>query len=109
MQAVAPHVDAIWDAVGAGVLEESIALRGGVTDRIVTIADPRAYELGIPFSTGPRHDFSAALAGYAKRFAAGELTVRIDQTLPLADAAHAQDVVGSGHARGKVILRPWTK
>jgi NADPH:quinone reductase-like Zn-dependent oxidoreductase len=109
VQAVAPGgVDAIWDAVGAGVLEESISLRGGVTDRIVTIADPRAYELGIDFSTGPRHDFTAALAAYAKRFAAGDLTVRIDQTLPLADAAQAQDIVGSGHARGKVILQPWS-
>ncbi|WP_026311167.1 hypothetical protein [Parafrankia elaeagni] len=49
-----PHrVDAVYDAAGYDALDVSIELRGGTTDRIVTIADPQAFELGIALSGGP--------------------------------------------------------
>lgn len=107
VRAAAPHgIDAVYDAAGHDDLELSIDLRGGTTDRIVTIADFRAHDLGITFSTGSRRHFGPALAGYARLAADGQLNVRIDRTLPLADAAQAQEVSGAGHARGKLILRP---
>jgi NADPH:quinone reductase-like Zn-dependent oxidoreductase len=107
VRAAAPQgIDAVFDAAGADDLEVSIELRGGTTDRIVTIADFRAHDLGVTFSTGPGPDFGPTLAEYARSVAEGRLAVRIDRSLPLADAAQAQDASETGHARGKLILRP---
>jgi len=106
VRAAAPDgVDAVYDAVGHGDLPLSIELRGG-TDRIVTIADPAAADLGVPFSSGRSGPFGDELAGYARLAAEGKLAVRIAASLPLADAAKAQELVESGHAAGKVVLRP---
>ena len=53
VRAVAPDgIDAVLDAAGQGALPDSIELRGG-TSRIVTIADPDAFRLGVPFSGEP--------------------------------------------------------
>ncbi|MGW2521399.1 NADP-dependent oxidoreductase [Streptomyces sp. NPDC001617] len=107
VRAAAPQgIDAVYDATGYDVLEMSIDLRGGTTDRIVTIADMRAAELGIPLSTGPSLDFVPILADYARRAADGSLDIRIDRSLPLADAAEAQELSEAGHPRGKLVLRP---
>jgi hypothetical protein len=88
----------------------SIDLRGGTTDRIVTIvtiADMRAAEPGTTLSTGPSRDFVPILADYARRAADGRLGVRIDRNLPLADAdaAEAQELSEAGHSLGKLVLR----
>lgn len=97
-------IDAVYDAAGAGDLEVSIDLRGG-TDRIITIADTKAAELGVTFS-GPGAPFGSRLGEYARLAADGKLTVRIAQNLPLEDAAKAQELSASGHAAGKLVLRP---
>lgn len=105
IRAAAPQgVDAVYDAAGHGDLPLSIELRGG-TDRIVTIADPQAAELGVTFSGGGG-PFGARLGEYARLAVDGKLTVRVAQSLPLADAAQAQELVATGHAPGKVVLRP---
>jgi NADPH:quinone reductase-like Zn-dependent oxidoreductase len=107
VRAAAPQgIDAVYDATGYNVLEVSIDLRGGTTDRIVTIADMRAAELGITLSTVPSHQFGPALADYARLAADGRLRVRIDRSLPLADAAKAHELSEAGHPRGKLVLRP---
>lgn len=94
----------MYDAAGAGDLEVSIDLRGG-TDRIITIADTKAAELGVTFS-GPGAPFGSRLGEYARLTADGKLTVRVAQSLPLEDAAKAQELSASGHAGGKLVLRP---
>lgn len=105
VRAAAPQgVDAVFDAAGAGDLPVSIELRGG-TDRIVTIADPQAAELGVTFSGGGG-PFGAKLAEYARLAAEGKLAVRVAKSLPLAEAAKAQELSASGHAGGKVVLHP---
>ncbi|SMC88105.1 NADP-dependent oxidoreductase [Lentzea albidocapillata] len=105
VRAAAPQgVDAVYDAAGQGDLPLSIELRGG-TDRIVTIADPQAAELGVTFSGGGA-PFGARLAEYAQLVVDGKLAVRVARSLPLAEAAKAQDLVATGHAPGKVVLRP---
>ncbi|MER7930621.1 NADP-dependent oxidoreductase [Streptomyces sp. NPDC096057] len=105
VRAVAPQgIDAVFDATGYDALEASIELRGG-TERIVTIADMRAAELGITFTSDDR-PFGPQLAEYARLAADGRLRVRIDQSFPLADAAKAQELSEMGHARGRLILRP---
>ncbi|KOV80723.1 NADP-dependent oxidoreductase [Nocardia sp. NRRL S-836] len=106
VRAAAPQgVDAVLDAAGADDLPMSIDLRGG-TDRIITIADPRAAELGIPFSGGGSGPFGSRLASYARLVADGQLTVRVARSFSLADAARAQEVSAGGHAAGKLVLRP---
>lgn len=105
VRAAAPNgVDAVFDAAGQGGLPVSIELRGG-TDRIVTIADPQAGELGVTFSGGGG-PFGARLAEYAQLAADGKLTVRVARSLPLAEAGQAQELSATGHAAGKVVLRP---
>lgn len=105
VRATAPQgVDAVYDAAGQGALEVSIELRGG-TDRIVTIADPRAAELGVTFS-GAGRPFGTELAGYALLAVEGRLGVRVAQSLPLADAGKAHELSATGSPGGKLVLRP---
>ncbi|GAB3811851.1 NADP-dependent oxidoreductase [Kribbella italica] len=107
VRAVAPVVDAVFDAAGQGGLKESIELRGG-TDRIVTIADMAAGELGVEVSYGG-DDPAVARRGLSQQLqlaADGQLKVRIAGTFPLAEAAKAQEISESGHAKGKLVLLP---
>ncbi|WP_043263377.1 NADP-dependent oxidoreductase [Streptomyces sp. CT34] len=107
VRTVAPQgIDAVFDAAGKGVLPLSVALRGGTTDRIVTIADVNAAEHGIPFSAGgtPPAEIVAGLARHARLAVEGKLAVPVADTFPLAEAAAAQQVSEAGHVRGKLIL-----
>lgn len=105
VRALAPKgIDAVFDVAGKGALPDSIELRGGTTDRIVTIADQAAGELGVAFSAGGAPIPVADLAAAAESAARGELTVTVAATYPLSDAAKAQEVVDGGHAGGKIVL-----
>jgi NADPH:quinone reductase-like Zn-dependent oxidoreductase len=108
VRAAAPQgVDAVFDTAGKGGLEESIELRGG-TDRIVTIADYAAAALGIQVSGGggSPEAIRAGLEAQLQAAADGKLTIRVAETFALADAAKAQELSESGHARGKIVVRP---
>ncbi|MEV4233625.1 NADP-dependent oxidoreductase [Nocardia sp. NPDC049737] len=103
--ALAPQgVDAVFDVAGQAALDVSIELRGG-TDRIVTITDLRAFELGVVFS-GDSRRFGAQLADYAQLVVDDALGVRVAASFALADAGRAHDLSETGHADGKVILVP---
>ncbi|WP_166844370.1 NADP-dependent oxidoreductase [Isoptericola sp. BMS4] len=105
VRALAPDgVDAVLDAAGAGVLPDSIALRGG-TDRVVTIADPAASDLGVEFSSSSRRD-PVELAADLAAVARDDLTVTVARVLPLGEAAEAHRLVETGHPGGKVVLTP---
>ncbi|MFE1500362.1 zinc-binding dehydrogenase, partial [Streptomyces albidoflavus] len=97
--------------VGHGVLPVAIELLGGkdaAKERIATIADLDAEEHGIVF-TGVMGDPDAVRAGltaHARAAAAGTLAVRLADTLPLKEAARAQELSQSGHVRGKLVLIP---
>lgn len=105
VRALAPQgIDAVFDAAGRGALPDSIMLRGG-TDRVLTIADPAAHELGVQLSE--RSEPSAAdLADLLGRVARGEVSVPVAAVLPFTEAAEAHRRVGGGHAGGKVVLVP---
>lgn len=106
VRAAAPKgVDAVFDVAGKGVLPDAIELRGGTTERIVTIADPAAADLGVTFSSKPRRS-AEALAEYARLAVAGQLQIPLAQAYPLADAAHAAARSDTGHGRGKLVLLP---
>ncbi|MGY4768128.1 NADP-dependent oxidoreductase [Kribbella sp. CWNU-51] len=106
---VAPQgIDAVFDTAGHGGPKESIELRGD-TDRIVTIADFSAAELGVAASMGSSAspaEIAAGLTNQLQAAAAGNLQVRIAQTFALIDAAKAQELSESGHAPGKVVVLP---
>ncbi|GII34772.1 NADP-dependent oxidoreductase [Planotetraspora mira] len=109
VRAVAPQgVDAVFDAAGFGALPDSIKLRGG-TDRIVTIADMGAQKLGVvmsPAASTTPEEVAAVIGAQLRGVADGTLRVRIDEVLPLAEAAKAQQKSEGGHARGKLVLVP---
>ncbi|CAM5728858.1 NADPH:quinone reductase-like Zn-dependent oxidoreductase OS=Streptomyces violarus OX=67380 GN=FHS41_000731 PE=3 SV=1 [Streptomyces violarus] len=94
-------MDAVFDLAGKGALEDSIALRGG-TERIVTIADFRAHQLGITFANGQERS-AARLAALAQDAATGKIVTTVT-AYPLDQAATAQQVSDAGHVRGKLVL-----
>ena len=103
VRALAPDgVDAVLDVAGKGALEDSITLRGG-TDRIVTLADFGAHQLGVTFATGTGERSADRLAALAQDAATGKLVTTVT-AYPLAQAATAQQVSDSGHVRGKLVL-----
>lgn len=103
IRAVAPGgIDAVFDVAGKGALEDSIELRGG-RSRIVTIADPAAFGLDIPFSSGRERD-AEALAELARQAADGRLRLTVAETYPLEEVPAAHEVLDTGHGRGKIAL-----
>ncbi|WP_329622673.1 NADP-dependent oxidoreductase [Streptomyces sp. NBC_01255] len=113
VRAAAPGgVDAVFDAAGHGVLPVAIELLGGEgtarKERIATIAATDAAEYGIAFSgvTGAPDAVRAALTAQARQAVEGTLAVRLADTLPLKEAARAQELSESGHVRGKLVLIP---
>jgi NADPH:quinone reductase-like Zn-dependent oxidoreductase len=106
VRASAPSVDAVLDVAGKGAIPDSIALRGG-TERIVTLADPSARDLGVVMSAGTPKDWSASdLAELVKLAARGEVITTVAGTFPLERAADAQRMSQGGHVRGKLVLTP---
>jgi NADPH:quinone reductase-like Zn-dependent oxidoreductase len=105
VRAVAPQgIDAVFDAAGRGALPDSIALRGGTTERIVTIADPDAERLGVTGSYKARRSVDG-LAELARLAVAGTLRVAVAEAFPLAEAGRAHERSETGHTRGKLVLR----
>jgi NADPH:quinone reductase-like Zn-dependent oxidoreductase len=103
VRALAPDgVDAVFDLAGKGALEDSITLRGG-TERIVTIADLSAQQLGVTFARGSAVASTDRLAAVAQDVAIGKLITTVT-AYPLDQAAKAQQVSDAGHARGKLVL-----
>ncbi|MFC7308363.1 NADP-dependent oxidoreductase [Streptomyces monticola] len=101
---VTATVDAVFDVAGRGALEDSVELRGGTKERIVTIADMAAPGLGITFSRGGAHDAAAVEA--VRRAVEAGVRVPVAGTRPLAEAAKALELSEAGHVRGKLVLLP---
>ncbi|WIY02744.1 NADP-dependent oxidoreductase [Amycolatopsis mongoliensis] len=101
-EAASGPVDAVFDTTGHGVLPGSVELRG-TKDRVITIADGAAFELGIPFSSGGEQsrEVLTGIAGWVT-----DRGVRIAQgrSYPLAEAAAAQIESQDGHPGGKLTL-----
>jgi NADPH:quinone reductase-like Zn-dependent oxidoreductase len=101
-EAASGPVDAVFDAAGHGVLPGSVELRG-TKDRIITIADSAAFELGIPFSSGGEQtrEVLTEIAGWVT-----DRGVHVAQgkSYPLAEAAAAQVESEGGHPGGKLTL-----
>jgi acetyl esterase len=105
VRAIAPAgVDAVLDASGRGALPDSIELAGGA-DKVLTIADPRAAEYGVRFSTGADGvPLPEALAAVLPLIERGAVDIPIDASFPIERAADAQRLSEDGHVRGKIVI-----
>ncbi|MFI9596711.1 NADP-dependent oxidoreductase [Nonomuraea sp. NPDC052265] len=103
--AMAPGgVDAALDTAGHGSLPELISLTGD-PDRVVTLADFSAGQLGARFIAEEPGDMPEILAEVAGLAAAGAITVPLT-SYRLADSAAAHRASEAGHVRGKLVLVP---
>jgi NADPH:quinone reductase-like Zn-dependent oxidoreductase len=94
-------ITAALDLVGGEALEVTPQLLTP-QGRWASIVDPSVRERGgrYVFVRPDPHDLSA-LAGLADD---GRLTVHLDRTFPLAEAADAHRLIAEGHTRGKIVL-----
>ncbi|MET7618428.1 NADP-dependent oxidoreductase [Streptomyces sp. NPDC005408] len=99
-------VDAVFDAAGKDALPASVELRGGTTDRIITIADPGAAAHGVRFSAGGTERPETALAGHVRLAADGRIRIPVVEAFPLGEAAKAHALSETGHVRGKLVIIP---
>lgn len=103
VRALAPEgVDATVDFVGG---QEAVDVSQQVTKdatRVASIADPGVADYGGRYMwVRPRAEDLAELGGLAD---AGKLSVHVDRTYPLAEAAVAWRVSQAGNVRGKLVL-----
>lgn len=102
VRAAAPEgVDAAFDFHGDGEAQLSVGLLKS-PERLVSIADPGAKELGGHY-LWVRPD-PVDLATLADLVDAGKLAVSVERTLPLAQAAEAWRLSQAGRTRGKLVL-----
>jgi NADPH:quinone reductase-like Zn-dependent oxidoreductase len=105
---VASRVDATFDAAGKGGLEDAIALTGG-SERVITLADEHAAELGVRLSALTPDRAPDAVEIGMQLLASGELRLRSQQSLPMSAAAEAHRLLEEGAAHQKVLLTTTTE
>jgi acetyl esterase len=105
VRAAAPEgVDAVLDGSGRDVLAMSVELTGDA-ERVVTIADGRAAEYGVRFSTGAdRAPLSEVFTEVFPLMEWGALRMPIEKAFPLERAADAYRLSEEGHLRGKIVI-----
>ncbi|MGP3771203.1 NADP-dependent oxidoreductase [Streptomyces sp. SDT5-1] len=106
VRALAPEgVDAAFDTVGGDTLRVSAELLapGG---RLASIADGDVVGLGGRYCwVRPDADDLARLSALAE---ADVVTVHVDETLPLHEAARSHELIETGRTRGKIVVTvPW--
>ncbi|MFC9154633.1 NADP-dependent oxidoreductase [Streptomyces bauhiniae] len=96
------RVDAALDLAGSGVIRELIELTGD-PGRVLTIADLDAPDLGVRFS-GTAGSVPAALAEAVDLISRGRLSIPVEKSYPLEEAAAAHIDSRAGHTRGRRVL-----
>jgi NADPH:quinone reductase-like Zn-dependent oxidoreductase len=100
---VTDRVDATFDAAGKGELPDAIELTGG-SERVITLVDPHAAELGVRLSAPTPDRAPDAVEIGMRLLASGELRLRSQQSLPMSAAAEAHRLLEEGHAHDKLLL-----
>ena len=98
------RVDAAFDAGGKGGLKDAISLTGG-TDRVITLADEHAAELGVRLSAPTPDRAPDGLEIGMKLLASGQLRLRSQQSLPMSSAAEAHRLLEEGRVHQKLLLK----
>ncbi|WP_222836654.1 NADP-dependent oxidoreductase [Beutenbergia cavernae] len=107
VRAAAPDgIDAALDLAGAGMLPDLVVVRGG-TERVVTLADGAAGDVGVPFlSGGAAQQNTAVLERLVAMVIDGDVVLPPVTTFGLDDAVRAHEALASRAHRGKVVLLP---
>ncbi len=100
---VADRVDATFDAAGKGGLEDAITLTGDRA-RVITLADERARDLGVAFSSWTPDGAPDAIASGLELLANGQLQLRSQRSLPMPEAAEAHRLLEEDGVREKLLL-----
>ena len=100
---ISPSVDAVLDAAGKGELQDAITLAGG-PERVMTLADEHAADLGVAFSVGTPDRAPEAVDQTMPLLASGALRLRRQRYLPMRDAAEAHRRLENGEAHEKLVL-----
>ena len=102
-------VDVVFDTVGVDMQQRAFQTlkRGGF---LVSTVDPpsaeKAKEFGVTVAMVVMTPKPDQLAAINQLLESGKLKVRIATVLPLAEVKKAHQLSASGHADGKIILRP---
>ncbi len=100
---IAPQgVDAALDLAGSGIIAELVELTGNPT-AVLSIADFSAPQHGAQVS-GAAGDRFAAYAEASRLWKAGVLSLPVQQSFPLQDAAAAQRLSQDGHVTGRLVI-----
>ncbi len=102
-------VDVVFDTVGGETQERAFQTvkRGGFL--VSTVSPPsaeRAKEFGVTVAMVQMMPNPEQLAEINRLVETGKLKVRVVAVLPLAEVKKAHQLSASGHADGKIILRP---
>jgi NADPH2:quinone reductase len=107
--------DVVLDLVGGNTLERSVEVvrPGGFVAKLpaplTDAEDELLQRAGVRGSYPVVQSRPEQLGSVATLLETGSLDVRIDSVYPLDDVAAAHERSESGHARGKVVLRPRTE
>src|SRR5215813_3838652 len=102
-------VDLVFDTVGGDTQERAFQTlkRGGVLVSTVSPPSPeKAKEFGVTVAMVMMMPKPDQLAEINRLLESGKLKVRIATALPLAEVKKAHQMSATGHADGKIILRP---
>jgi NADPH:quinone reductase-like Zn-dependent oxidoreductase len=102
-------VDVVFDTVGGDTQERTFQTlkRGGFL--VSTVSPPsaeKAKEFGVTVAMVVMMPKPDQLAEINRLVGSGKLKVRVATVLPLAEVKNAHQLSASGHADGKIILRP---
>lgn len=100
---VTNQVDATFDAGGKGGIQDAIKLTGG-TDRVITLADEHAAELGVKLSVPTPDRAPDAVEIGMNLLASGKLRLRSQRSLPISRAAEAHRLLEEGRVHDKLLL-----
>ncbi|MFG2526971.1 NADP-dependent oxidoreductase [Streptomyces sp. NPDC048516] len=95
-------VDAALDLAGSGVIRELVGLTGD-PQKVISIADLAAPELGVRFSGVPG-SMPEALAEAVGLISRGKLHIPVEKSYTLAEAAAAHTDSQAGHTRGRRVM-----
>lgn len=105
-------VDVVFELVGGAYAERSarVLKPGGLLIGAIGVdlgmTPERAAEPGIRWKVVSVRPSAADLARLVELADAGHLTVHVEQTVPLAEAATAHELLADGHITGKLVLVP---
>lgn len=95
-------VDGALDLAGSGVIRELVELTGD-PQKVISIADLAAPELGVRFS-GVAGSMPEALAEAVGLISRGKLHIQVEKSYTLAEAAAAHIDSQAGHTRGRRVV-----